>query len=251
MARPPPFSDLDAALAGLDPAVRRTRPARHFLTELAEARRIHQVAEPHRELYAALTGFDVAALDCLPVLIDRVEGAEVELRKARTGKRRNSQRRTRDEAISLRFRMVEAARFGLRDEPDLLLPLEGFHKRRRLPNLVGDLERLAAIGKKHPQVFAGLPGLPERPVETAQRLGDLLVRGPRDPVFNRVQGDRNAVTALLIMVLAEVRAGGRFLFRHDPKMLERFQDLALRTRRHRAKAERTQKQKPPQPSPEE
>ena len=235
MSRPPSFADLDAALASLDPAVRRKKPKRPVLAELTEARRVHAVAEPLCERFATLADFDLSAIDCLPALAERAECAELAFVRFRSKRARVSLSGVRNEAIALRFRLVAAARHALRADPTPLIPLEGFHRRRALPNLVSDLTLLAGLVDEHVEAFASAGGLPDAPAEVARKLCEALVRGPSSPAHRRARGDRNAAFALLVLALAEVRSGGRYLFRYEPKVLALFSDRLLHARRGRVK----------------
>ena len=238
MPRPPPFADLDAALAALDPKLRRAKPSRPILAMLAEARRLHGVAAEHRPQLAPLASFDVAALDGLPELAARLERAELEFWQSQGTPAALPLTAARERAIALRFALVSAARFALSAQPALLVPFAGFHRRRSLPNLVSDLTQLAELYDGHAEAFSGAGGLPEWPSEEARGLADRLVEGPSNPAQAKARGDRNLAFALLMLGVGEVRAAGRFLFRYEPEILARFADRTLRTARRKAGARR-------------
>ncbi|MGI5863592.1 MAG: hypothetical protein ACOX6T_16265 [Myxococcales bacterium] len=232
MPRPPSFADLDAALASIGPKERRRNPWRSVLEALAEARRLAAFLTPFRARFAALPDLDLAALDRLPELVDRVEQAELIWTDLKIKRGTFSLRRLRDEAVSLRYRLVAAAEFV---DPEGPKPLkDGFHERRTLPRLVADLRTLADLVDERPEDFSGAKSLPERPSVVARQIADALVLGGYDSALARAQADRNAAFALLDMAVQEVRSAGRYLFRHEPDLLARLSDQSRRRPRRRS-----------------
>lgn len=235
MPRPPAFSDLDAALAALGPDARCTKPSRPAVKLLSEARRLYAVVEPERSRFAALPELDIAALDQLPELTRRAQSAEVAWGIRRQERSRLAARRKRDEAIALRSRLVSAIRYVRRADESLQRRLVGLRKRRTLPGIVADLRWLASIVDEQPGAFATAPALPAEPAQAARVLVEELIRGGYSPEADKAQHERNAAFVLLGLAVSEVRAAGRFLFRHEPKLLARMCDEVTRGQRGRPK----------------
>jgi hypothetical protein len=242
MRRPPSFADIDAALVALGPEARRRRPGRTTLKELAEARRLLALAEPLRDRLVQLQGFEPAALERLPDLIERTFQAEITLTNERTKKGQRSLRRVREEAVSLRSRLATAAKRVCCDDVSLRGQLKGLHRQRTYAILVGDLKRLADLVDERPEMLSAVPGLPDNSARAARELAQKLIEGAPASGFRKALGDRNALTALLVAAVHEVRAGGRFLFRWDEEMLERFADPEERSKRVSRKARSDQDQ---------
>jgi hypothetical protein len=231
MSRPPSLVDLDAALASVPLDLRRRNPVRPIAELVALARHMLLVVEPHRERFAPLPDFEVALVDRLPGLIERAEQADIAWILARREGADRGRRRLRDEAIALRFELVSAVRYLLRDDPVVQAGFDGFHRRRRLEQIAGDLRRLAEALEANPERFAHAPGLPPRPAEAARALAGKLDFGGGPWDGGQVLEQRNAAAALLTMALQELGSAGRYLFRHEPKLLAQLTDPVARRRR--------------------
>ncbi|HCF56910.1 MAG TPA: hypothetical protein DFS52_02800 [Myxococcales bacterium] len=228
MPRPPSFADLDAALAALGPRVRRARPRRGIVALLSEARRLYTVVEPLRERYAILPDFDLAALDKLPELVARAQSAEVDWANRNLASAQVSMSGLRDEAIALRFRLVKAARVVFSGDEKKLRLLDGVPQRRDLPRLVGDLRRLAKLIDARAEDFARVPRLPASPADEARRIAQQLTAGRYDPALVAARERRDAAVALMELAVKEVRCAGRYLFRHEPRLLRSIVSKARR-----------------------
>ena len=218
MPRPPSFADLGAALAAVGPTARQRPPRRSIVKALTEARRLVASVLPSRSRFAALPEFDMGALDQLPELIRRVEQAEIRWADLRRQRKSVSHMQLRDEAVSLRYRLVAAAGFLEREGKKPLK--DGFHERRALPSLVADLRALADLVDERAAEFSAASDLPEHPAEAARQLAATLVRGRYDSTVSRARDDRNAALVLMELAVYEVRCGRRFLFRHEPELLK-------------------------------
>jgi hypothetical protein len=233
MPRLPPLSDLDAALAALPVEVRLKRPTRSTLNLVSEARRLIRVSRPVRAQLAALTDFNLEALDRLPAIVELAEQAESRLAASKQERSGVSLSQTREEGIALRFRLASATRLLFPFDSKIQKRLEGFHRRRALHAIVGDLLKLADYADCHPEDYAKAPGLPKQPGQEARRIAELLGSGLSEAELSKARQDRNAAAALLAMAVSEVRAGGRYLFRNDPELFERFADrVREEDRRH-------------------
>jgi hypothetical protein len=248
MDRPPSFADIDAALAALGPKARRTRPDKGSLRLISRARKVDALVSQHRKSLAALPGFDLAALDQLPELIERAQQAEIAWQDQRVQRRQRRLRKLRDEAIALRFRLVSAARYAFRKNPEALRPFDGFYRQRGIATVVGDLHRLADLAEEHPWAFADVPGLPEKPADAARELQEKLVQGRAGPPYGSAKANRNASMLLLKLALDEVISGAVYLFRYQPKMLDRLVDEADRRSKRRSRKKRSRKSPASPPS---
>jgi hypothetical protein len=243
MGRPPPFNDLDAALAALGPEARNAKPAVAPLRLLSRARRVYLIASKHRARLACLAEFDLAALDRLPELIERAEQAEFLWVGQQRERNAFDLRKVRDDAIALRFQLVSAARYALRSKPEALSRFDGFYRRRTLASLIADLRRLADFIEMYPEL-ASAPGLPEKPIELVLQLEDKLIRGNSSDAYDKAEGDRNALIALLALALQEVVSAARYLFRYEPEDLDRLVDRELRDRRRKARVQAAKRPRP-------
>jgi hypothetical protein len=189
----------------------------------------------HRDELAELKGFDISALDQLIGLVDRAEKAEIVWLDEQIKHRKPSMHETRDEAIRLRFRLAAAAHYVLPADSFELKDLQGFHRRRSLPSICYDLKVLAKIVDEHPGLFEAMPSLPERPGEKALELANLLYAGSYSDKLQKAMEARNQAFTLLALAVNEVRAGARFLFRHEPELLKRVTDGVTKKQRQRQK----------------
>lgn len=210
--------DLDARLASL-PLLSRTAlpplPAR----ELCDyARFLCRQGAPRRQHLARLPDFDLNQFDALPRVIAALEASEADLME--------SQRvhgpiveRLCDEAVALRTRFVQAARYFLRHSPEALHGIDALSHDRGVEALAIDLGHICELAARHENALKRACDLPANLAATARRLACALCLNEERPELRALRERRNAIYWLLCDALNELIAALRYLAPDEPVAL--------------------------------
>ena len=114
---------------------------------------------------------------------------------------------------------MNAGRYLLRKDPKAQARLDQIAEGEGLADLIQDLKDLADFAVANAKVLAAAPRLPKDAVAQARTLAASLTDGVDSAGANDAQARRNQVYAVLASAVDEVRAGARFLFHDEPKLL--------------------------------
>lgn len=205
--------DLDARLASLPLLSRTALPPLPAQELCAAARFVCQQAASRRQHLARLPDFDLDQFDALPRVVAALEASEADLIE--------SQRvhgpivaRLCDEAVALRTRFVQAARYFLRHSPEALRRVESLSHDRGVEALAIDLGHICELAARHENALKRACDLPANLAATARRLACALCLNEERPELRALRERRNAIYWLLCDALNELVAALRYL---DPE----------------------------------
>lgn len=134
---------------------------------------------------------------------------------------------------------MKSARFFFRNDPKVLLEVDRIAEGDDLPDLIRDLDDVAALATEHASLFAAAPRLGDVP-KLARALATSL-REATDPLPTaELLAARNRAVVALGLALREIRAAARFLYEDSPKAFAPYVSThaVARGRTSRAKKEK-------------
>src|SRR5262245_26697828 len=212
-----------ALLAALDASYARS-PDRKVEQVMEEARLLIRVVKDEGKKLLDGTRIDKKLLRSLPDRGELLE--EMDARWARElGQRaKKPARKAAKEAEALRADMVAALRYFLDGDAGVQAQVDVIQEGSGLADLVDDLGKLAGLVERHARSLekAGLDGAPVRARELADLLGETRAAERSEAAFSDALGLRNRAFWYLREAMDEIRAAGRYAFRHDSKALVAF-----------------------------
>jgi hypothetical protein len=217
------------------------RPVLPMATALQEA---HDLLELCRgtDVSAALSqvGISSALVDDLAVRIQAAREAQSAWASFRDGSARAPLTELEARAESHRRDMLAACRFGLRRTREAQVALAPFRDRAGVDGMVQDLFDLATLVEKHAGAFErdhsfDAAASVREARELARSLSLAVSEGRLGAASSAALELRNRAFTHMDDLVSELRAAGRYAFRHDADMAKRF------TSRHRRKLRRLAK----------
>ena len=235
--------DYDALLPAIraisDDAVRPpTQPVDSFAQE---AETLYHWAQADREALEA-AGLDWTLVEALPARAGALREAEsIWLMQRFT--RAEAQRQWKvaePEAYELRDDLLAALRYAYRRSPDLLGRVSAIAEGRGRPDMILDLNAIAALGRQHPEPLVAI-GFDLARLDAAAAKSDALAKllaaresdDPDDPP----KKVRDQAFTYLKQAVDEVRDCGRYVFRKSPQRAAGY--ASQYARRHRGRSEST------------
>ena len=204
------LSSVDAAIAALAP----NKPVK---VALLEGERLRAGTAPHRKALLALPGFRASDLTLLPLLLKKLEGAELRWSRLRFKGGGHALTTARKNAEKWRHDAMAAARYLARYNAKDLTELDRIAAGEGLADLVQDLDDLASFVEARAETFAKLPLRID--VREAKKLAAILREGRDAAPGADALAERNRAFWALEHVTDEIRAALRFVLRDQPKKL--------------------------------
>ena len=210
-------SAIAARLAKVSAGDAATVPNKPVKVALLEAERLEAGLKPHKKALLALPGFDASDLSELGALTAALSDAERTWDRIRIRRGEDSLTAMRKDAEAWRRDALAAGRYLLRKDKRALGELDRIAEGEGLADLVADLGELRTFIADHPQAFEAL----EKPIDVAaaEKLASGLGQGGDGPAASEALSARNRAYWALDSAVTEIRAGLRFLLRHEPKKL--------------------------------
>ncbi len=142
--------------------------------------------------------------------------------------------KTRATAEALKRDAVAALRYFLAEDAEVQLALDEIAEGSGDADLIDDLRRLAGLVEAHAEALrrADLPKHPSDKLRAlAQTLADATADRAFDPEAAHAGAQRNRAFWHLRDLMDRVRAGGRYVFRNDRKLLKLFRATSTRAKR--------------------
>jgi hypothetical protein len=217
------------------------RPVLPMATALQEANDLLELCRgPDVSAALAEVGISSALTDDLALRLQAAREAQSAWASFRDGIARAPLAALEARAESHRRDMLAACRFGLRRTCDARVSLASFRGRAGLDGLVQDLFDLATLAERHAGAFerdrsfdAGESIFEAR--ELARSLSLAVSEARLGAASSAALELRNRAFTHMDELVSELRAAGRYAFRHDPDTAKRF------TSRHRQKLRRLAK----------
>lgn len=162
-----------------------------------------------------------------PLALQASREAQAVWLTARDSNKPEAQKAREEEGYELRAELLAACDWNLRADEAALRVLVRVREGEGLADLVADLETLALLCEQNSAAFAADQtfALPEK-VEQAKALALEIAQGLARFQTELSQAEtfdlRNRAWTHLQGIVSELRKGGRYLFRNDPKQLSHF-----------------------------
>ena len=188
----------------------------------------------------------------LATRLEAAREAEAQWALERKGPGRSRYQQILTEARQLRRELLTAARYHLRHNRSARARVASVGRRKDVATLVQDLYSLGDLLRSKSDAFAADTTLdPEQAASRAERAAQALSRALSEVRDNRLAiaalSTRNRAFTLLSASVRELRAAGRYAFRHDPDRRRRFASHYRRRNRRGAGSRRAQTPHPPDP----
>jgi hypothetical protein len=233
-----PF-DLSVRLAAMSPETKIKAPIIPVKVRLYEGKLVFEIVSKKRAELANLADYDIEAFDALPLVAEALEAQERAWEVMRGTKAFTPTRRA---AEDFRSYFLATARFLFRKDETVLAELDRIAQGSGKEDLVADLNDIAALAEK-PEYAAKLAldkKLPQDVPAHARELASNLVKGKDNTESLEARARRNQLYWLLTEIVAEARAGGRFLFRDDPQALTMLASNYDADRKRRARQKKSE-----------
>lgn len=186
-------------------------------TLFLEAERVIAAYRKARAAFVKVPTFEQDLADAGRGLLEHAMVVDSTWQKARFAKKKGESRGAlRKEGEALRAKVLKSARFFFRNDPKVLLEVDRIAEGDDLPDLIRDLDDVAALATEHASLFAAAPRLGDVP-KLARALATSL-REATDPLPTaELLAARNRAVVALGLALREIRAAARFLYEDSPK----------------------------------
>jgi len=228
----------DEALLALDPKFA-DPPDMPIAIAQREAASLARLARGRHQRLAKI-GITTARVDDLGALAKRLGALENAWRKARGAvKLTGAQKKLAAEAEALDSKLVAGGRWGCRDDDGAQAELSRIAEGSGLADTIQDLRDLVAFWDEHADAL-GVTDITQKDLTRAAELADKL-----DEAAANEDADVGAARALELRnrcfwaadkLAKEIREGGRYAFRNEPKIAARFVSryrTAVNRRAHR------------------
>lgn len=148
-------------------------------------------------------------------------------------------------AYFMRDDLLDVQRYAFRKNDDLLKNVRNIAKGRGHSDMLQDLNDIAALAKKNEKYFTpinfDMAGF-EEAADLAASMSLILADAHSEENINKARLIRDKAYTHLKEVVDEIRDAGKFIFRYEPEILEKFSSDYIRklNKEYRSKPEETE-----------
>jgi hypothetical protein len=219
-----------AALAALDASYARS-PDQAVAQTLEEARDLLRTVKRFGKELVRGSRLDKKLIGALGERRALVEALDDGWRDEQGARAEKPARKARKAAEELRRDMVAALRYFLEANAAVQAEVDRIQEGTGLVDLLDDLGKLAGLVERHARALerADLPAdAPARARGYVEQLSEARSAERLDAALSDALGLRNRAYWWLREAIDEIRAAGRYVYRHDPKKLALFRAASRR-----------------------